>query len=298
MKMRVGVVLVTFFMAGADVLPVCYNDSNGCDPHDMKRWPELCRIGTRQSPINLPPMTPVRQFQVELSNYKCTSFRLKSSGHSATINWQDQGAPSPKSERFTFPCPEDVTKEPQEYKLASTHFHWGNSDMEGSEHAFAGKRTSMELHLVHYLAFYGSITAALESADVNALTILAIPIHLEDKGKMVTETHRVLLPIVNNLDKLAIKSDQFVTINEPLNLKDIFTKDGDKVYSYKGSLTRPDCSEQVNWFVLHKPIGITREHLKRFWNLRDAHKGAMRTGSRSVMDLHGRKIACSLMLPA
>ncbi|ODM86636.1 putative carbonic anhydrase 5 [Orchesella cincta] len=117
--------------------------------------------------------------------------------------------------------PDPTTGQIRQYTFASAHFHWGQTDLGGSEHCINGKCAAMELHLVHFLA-------KLRFSSFSSPIVR----HLKDVG------------VPNNAT--------FTVVNEPLDftpmLKDTAPlKLPVDVYTYKGSLTTPECNEQVNW---------------------------------------------------
>ena len=55
-------------------------------------------------------------------------------------------------------------------------------------------------------------------------------------------------------------------------------------YRYKGSLTTPPCTEGVRWFIMNKPLKISKQHYQSF---RQAIK---HNNNRSIQDLNARVI--------
>ena len=63
---------------------------------------------------------------------------------------------------------------PHEYKLSQLHFHWGQTNSEGSEHRLGDNSFPMELHLVHYKAVHSDIKEAIQEGANDSLAVLAL----------------------------------------------------------------------------------------------------------------------------
>ena len=51
------------------------------------------------------------------------------------------------------------------FQFLQSHWHWGSSDAQGSEHKVEGKSFPMELHLVHWNKKYSSVEEAVNKED-------------------------------------------------------------------------------------------------------------------------------------
>ena len=68
------------------------------------------------------------------------------------------------------------------YELLQFHFHWGENNNEGSEHAYDGQFFPMEIHLVHINTIYnGDVDAALANAD--GLAVIVIMFEVNSRGE-------------------------------------------------------------------------------------------------------------------
>ncbi|MGF1494979.1 MAG: carbonic anhydrase family protein, partial [Microcoleaceae cyanobacterium] len=54
-------------------------------------------------------------------------------------------------------------------------------------------------------------------------------------------------------------------------------------YHYEGSLTTPPCSEDVQWYVLKKPIEASQEQIRQFQSI-------YKNNARPVQPLNGRSL--------
>jgi len=280
----------------------CYRDDEGCGPSTAE-WAELCHTGTRQSPVDLPPLDlNLGTLTLRLNHYKGTSFRLQNNGHSLAFDFAGASKSSmDASETFPFPDPLSVNhllnKGVINYKLGGGHFHWGTNDTSGSEHCVGTKCYAMELHLVHYMANYSSQAEAVASGNPNALTVLGIFIDSRP-GLLANFTGTAALaPIVKHLKEVEVANhDEWTTINEPLDLTRLTAPllVAPQVYSYKGSLTTPGCNEQVNWFVIKNPATISPADVQAFRSiLKDSRSETLSENHRPVQKLNGRTIYLS-----
>jgi len=117
---------------------------------------------------------------------------------------------------------------PQRYELKQVHFHVP------SEHRVGGIATDMEVHLVH------------EDA-LGARAIVAIPF------KAGIRRNSTLFRIGERIPERP--GDYF--LDRQVGLNATFLLPPDKSYfTYRGSLTVPPCTEDVQWFVLKHPVEV------------------------------------------
>jgi carbonic anhydrase len=140
----------------------CYRDPD-CDP-ESELWPGVYQTGTMQSPIDLwtPPYQSLRYsaeavFQhLPLENLKADHYFILNNGHTVNLVF---------SPSMYHSCDDYVIRhnsflnsyQRHSYKFGNVHFHWGKTNLEGSEHTVRGKSYSMEMHLVHYSDGYTSV---------------------------------------------------------------------------------------------------------------------------------------------
>lgn len=150
--------------------------------------------------------------------------------------------------------------------------------------------------MVHHLSNYDSMSEALESGNPNALAVIAVML---DVTPAAGPGNPVLAPIINNIFQIEESShDDFAYVNQPLDFSPLLTTSRKPfVYSYKGSLTTPDCDEQVNWFVFKKPIAISHRDVNAFRFLRDSKGQLLRENHRPIQSRNGRSIFLSAVQP-
>lgn len=125
--------------------------------------------------------------------------------------------------------------------------------------------------------------------------------------------HKIKKDFVNYTRDKAVVSimfnvDENTNVNffnsvDPINSNSQFTVNPEKTlgafvdaspvyYTYKGSLTLPDCSQSVNWYILQKPLGITSLNLKKFksfWS-DNINFNAGNGNNRPIQSLNGRAV--------
>ncbi|KAM4688919.1 carbonic anhydrase 13-like [Discoglossus pictus] len=142
------------------------------------------------------------------------------------------------------------------YRLKQFHFHWGQSDKEGSEHIIDGIKYPAELHIVHWNAQkYSTFEDAVEHPD--GLAVLGVFLKMG-------ETNPGIQIITENLDNIKTKEKEHrFTEFELLSLlpKDL------QYWTYPGSLTTQPFKECVTWIILQKAITISSEQLNKFRGL-------------------------------
>jgi len=283
----------------------CYRDEDGCGP-STSAWPPLCHEGQRQSPIDLPAdltatgKTTLRMFGA----YRNDFFRLQNSGHSVSVDFVGESGENEGPTAVTFSFPDSLNlKERREYKFASLHLHWGTgAGMNGSEHCIGNNCALMEIHFVHYLASYASMSEAAASGDENALTVLGVLVNKDSLLSLFPGvSHPSLGPVVKNLEQVNEPAHDggFVRIEESIDFTQLLiTEFPSKVYRYKGSLTTPGCNEQVNWFVLKNPAAIPEGDLQAFRTmLKDSHGAVLDENFRPLQPLNEREVHLTTVFP-
>ncbi|NXL95378.1 CAH1 anhydrase, partial [Alectura lathami] len=127
------------------------------------------------------------------------------------------------------------------YRLRQFHFHWGQTDEQGSEHLVDGREYASELHLTHWnTKKYSNVV------DVLAILIVFLKVTCHPHGKQAPFSDfdpSSLLP----------KSLDF--------------------WTYNGSLTHPPLHETVVWIILKEPVPISSEQLAQFRTILSSAEG-------------------------
>lgn len=160
------------------------------------------------------------------------------------------------------------------YNFAQFHFHWGSSDLTGSEHLVNGEQYPAELHFVHTKQG-GEIT----DGDYHAV----VGVFCEATDDPATGIWRTLL------DNLPIAHGAENSITDVV-YSDLLPDNRDYYY-YMGSLTTPRCGETVQWFVLKETIEVPTSVLEAFRTVVE-NDGVtlLQTNFRDPQDLNGRVV--------
>ncbi|XP_050455409.1 carbonic anhydrase 12-like [Cataglyphis hispanica] len=128
--------------------------------------------GKLESPIdlNISYMKVVKLNPLQWLNYTVTPKKMKLTNTSYTVmlsaTWHAE-------EPYLYDGPFA-----SKYIFSQLHFHWGKTDMNGSEHYIDGGSMPMEMHAVHYKSDYESQVAALrQNGGVTILVYLFQYIH-------------------------------------------------------------------------------------------------------------------------
>ncbi len=133
------------------------------------------------------------------------------------------------------------------FQLLQFHFHGK------SEHTVDGKRYDMVAHMVH------------QNPKTKQLAVVAV---FFEEGKNN--------PVLDNI----LSSIGQETRVDP---QDLLPTDTAHYYHYIGSLTTPPCSENVQWYLLKKPVEASKDQI-------DAFRKYYVDNERPVQELYDRKI--------
>ena len=164
------------------------------------------------------------------------------------------------------------------YDVLQFHFHWGETEGEGSEHRIDGDQYEAEIHFVH------SKQGNSDSAAADANSVVAVFCN-EDENLAATGIWEQLL-----IDgPLPVTFDTEVDL-EGITFADLLP-DNREYYYYAGSLTTPLCNEVVQWFVLKEPIKIPSSVLTALRTVQeDAEGTALTENFRDVQELNDRTV--------
>ncbi|KAG5672787.1 hypothetical protein PVAND_002881 [Polypedilum vanderplanki] len=182
-----------------------------------------------------------------------SSMKIENNGHSMKITFN---LPNNQHIRIIGGPLENIP-----YILDSFHWHWGAIDKSGSEHVLRGRRYSSELHLVFYNSQYGNFNTASTSSKGLAVLGILYDVDSQQNGYInpwATIIHRVLNA-----------KSTYVEYQNNFTLRDLIRTDQFKYFTYKGSLTTPNCTENVTWLINSKPIPIAPAELREFRKLRN-----------------------------
>jgi carbonic anhydrase len=211
-----------------------------------KHWAELspefatCKLGHQQSPIDireakkadLPPI---------VFDYKASPLRMIDNGHTVEVDYASGSS---------------ISVGGKTYQLVQFHFH------HPSEEYIRGKRSELEIHLVH------------SDADGNkaVVAVLINPGRSNDFLQSIFEHVPHQKEKEESID-LTVDATSLLPQERPY-------------YTFSGSLTTPPCSEHVTWFVLKNPVEASVSQIKMFAKI-------YQNNARPVQPLSGRTVLAS-----
>jgi len=199
--------------------------------HVSKGWGEACLHGNRQSPIDLPDASALKEWKTSVPKINWEK------GRRVKIVGKDTG----KTLRYTGADNVDlgkITLGTDDYDLKYFDLHMG------SEHTIDGKQSALEIQFVHENAKSEKLILSIlcdQSEDANTPTINVFM--------------NRLVGVQDGTKKEACPGDAF---GKPMEL-DLHTSTigrfealkADKLfYRYIGSETTPPCKEKVKWMVM------------------------------------------------
>lgn len=224
-------------------------------------WGGVCSTGTRQSPVDLPLAAATAPGAPTKYTCKFGDFQFKygtqervvvlNTGHGTMqVNFQPGNI---------------ATVGGVDLELIQYHFHTP------SEHAMDGKRSAMEVHLVHKVVSTGGLAvlgAMLESGATLPNPSLQTALVFAPPGEK--EQMQAMRPV------------------DPLALLPADNGKGHRPYiHYAGSLTTPPCSEGVDWFVFTQPVKVTDKQILDFMHF-VGHGATYALNSRPLQPVNAR----------
>ncbi|XP_062448405.1 carbonic anhydrase 4 isoform X2 [Rhea pennata] len=260
---------------------------------DPRKWHSVnitCK-GNKQSPINIITKNVIYDYSLKPLNFEgysvkgSSKWNLENNGHTVKATFST----SPKIGGGGLR---------RKYKAIELHFHWGVQAIHylpGSEHSIDGEKTAMELHIVHIREDLSDLTEAKKNED--GVAVLAFFIKVGDENKNYAT-------LINELDNIKYKGE--IGQMDPLPLDSLIPHEEDlaKYYRYTGSLTTPDCHEDVIWTVFEKPVALSLAQVSQFSTVHFGGKNSthMAENFRPVQLLNDRRVywsgASPLLPPA
>ncbi|XP_025931593.1 carbonic anhydrase 1 [Apteryx rowi] len=229
-----------------------YQGNNGPD-----HWHKLYPIanGDHQSPIDIKTKEVKKDASLghlQITWKPSTCKEIVNVGHSFHVNFEDKDN---QSVLAGGPLPGN-------YRLCQFHFHWGQTDEQGSEHTVDGGKYASELHLVHWNSDkYSSRAEAFDKPD--GLAIVTVFLKLGSGNENLKD-------VLKALDSVKTKGKKAPFSNfDPASL---LPKSLD-YWTYNGSLTHPPLHESVIWIIFKEPITISSEQLAHFRTLLSSAEG-------------------------
>ncbi|OWZ18905.1 hypothetical protein PHMEG_0006934 [Phytophthora megakarya] len=249
----------TVAVAGADGAPWGYktNDTSMAGPDQWVDHYPTCG-GQRQSPIDIETTAGCISEKRSLTfSGSCADFNVSQSDESFTASVNGGSCA--------------VTANGASYNMLQFHMHVP------SEHTLNGEHLDGEVHFVH------------SNADSSALLVT---------GVFFKAVQGASDPwVVSVLDALDNVSENVTASANLTSYADLVNKAADAhgVFNYAGSLTTPECSEIVDWWVVKKPVDVSTADLERLQSqLRELDITDDGKNARPVQPLNGRVVTALL----
>jgi carbonic anhydrase len=207
-------------------------------------WAELspefatCGSGHQQSPIDIRE-TKKTDLPSILFEYKPSPLRIIDNGHTVEVD---------------YPPGSSISVGGKTYQLVQFHFH------HPSEARIRGKRSELEVHLVH-------------SDSKGNKVVVAV---LINPGRSNDFLQSIFSHVPAEKEKEEESSGIMVDATKLL-------PEARPYYTFPGSLTTPPCSENVTWFVLKNPIEARVSQINMFTKI-------YKDDARPVQALSGRVV--------
>ena len=224
----------------------------------QETWGDDCQLDSIQSPININEKEVVddnSKFSFESIDYKTIE-----STSVSYINDFSISTPTLDNGNITVKINGTIFT----YKILNIHFHLN------SEHTINGKNYDMEMHIVHE-------NTNTEDKD-NLHMVIAYIFEIDDDDDDDEEK--------SFLDSIGFNTGEEV---KNVNVQDIVKKED--VYYYKGSLTTPPCTEDVNWVVIEDIKKMSQNQFDKFEEyVNKLNKNYSKGNNRKTFELNGRKV--------
>jgi len=205
--------------------------------HGPAHWGDFsttCKIGKKQSPINIKTVSTVNlqgTNRLKLDENRHTVAKVIDNGHGIKVTPEGGGK---------------ITLNGVEYKLLQFHFHGK------SENRVNDVQYDLEMHMVH------------QNAD-GKLAVVGV-LYLEGENS----------PLLDNILGSVGRDTR-------INPNDLLPENTQKYYHWKGSLTTPPCSEDVEWYLMKNVQSASANQI-------DTFRKYYSDNFRPTQPLNGRKV--------
>ncbi|XP_067141229.1 carbonic anhydrase 1-like [Centruroides vittatus] len=172
------------------------------------------------------------------------------------------------------------------YRLRQCHFHWGLTDIQGTEHTLNEKQFALELQCLHMNEKYSSESQALQMRD--GFAALSVFYRASSRPNPLLDKITIAMSAVRN-------SYSNETIHFGFPLSRLFPKNRGSYVRYFGSFTTPGCEEVVTWtvFTETQKVNVLQTPLFRLMvegPITDKEEVLILTNVRPLQSLNNRVI--------
>jgi len=227
-------------------------------------WPETCKTGNEQSPIDIDTGDTSdlgSDYFMKVYYYGKTASRTVANDGNVIYIEGD----------FGYITVEDKDENERKFLTNKIEFHMP------SEHFFDGYPSKMEMQIFH------TIDDSDFTVDFPKKAVVSVMIRPGDPSYFMDSIEVSNLPTSNQNNTLPSDSN--------VNLLAIVDPD-DKYFFYFGSMNKPDCEENVLWYVFETEQWVSFEQMKNFENLLvlDSSDPDSTGNVRSIQSLNGRTV--------
>ncbi|CAH1236434.1 unnamed protein product [Diabrotica balteata] len=240
---------------------------------NFEAWPETCKTGHRQSPIDLNQKKAEAQTPDPFKFYsynKRFKANIQNSGHGVVITF------SPENKGVVTLAGSVL---PETYIFDNLHFHWP------SEHTINGKYYPLEAHFVHYARSAGSVAEGLKRP--NGIAVLGVLLELS------LDTNPAYESIVRALPNITENIRHPVQLDKPIALAAFLPENKKSYFYYEGSLTTPACNEAALWTVFTQRVKIGQKQYNTLKHIYNIKKQLLIMNNRPLQQLYGRTVKYS-----
>lgn len=239
---------------------------------DQGDWPGECQTGQKQSPIALTQAdaSKIEIVPIKLDKFStCECMNVANNGHTVSVQTSE-----------LCPCENPHLSGgglTQSYTFDNFHFHWP------SEHTIDGDRYDLEGHFVFYADQYGSLDEALKYPY--GVTVMAVLFKVNNYT--TSDNFKIIDEAVKTVSE---EAGQSVLTKNPVNFNEFLPYNHDIFFKYDGSLTTPNCTENVNWLVYQSNSNITYQDYLELSHIYDTDHKLLVATSRDIQDLNSRTV--------
>ena len=216
----------------------------------------------RQTPIDIDNTLTMKTNTAALTfQYQDAPMKVSNTGHVVEVEYPAGSAV--RLGQFLSSGPVNWSQASEEFQLIQFHFH------APSEHTIDGKRSDMEMHLVH-------------RNQLGDLAVVGVLMNISDDSSILVDSIMNLAPVAvgeNEMEDVTFNAQQLLPENR-------------SYYMYAGSLTTPPCTEGVRWFVMRNPVAVSTAAVRQLHTIISNFPGyeGFPDNNRPIVPSHGRTV--------
>ncbi|BES94215.1 Carb_anhydrase [Nesidiocoris tenuis] len=241
-----------------EVMPILSGEPLGESPIDLE-------LSTMKKLTCLPPL---QWLNTENKSYLA---KIANTGRTATITglWSTHEYPVLRGGPLV-----------DEFRFSQMHFHWGETEKDGSEHSIVREHYPFEIHAVFHNSIHGSHERARKDSDGIIVIVYFCSIASDD-------AEGVLQNLANDIDDILVPpADRRI---QPFSYADVLPVFTDDYILYKGWI-KNKCKHATLWFICRQTLAIGKDQLAQFRRLLDFEGKPILRNYRDAKELGHTKI--------